>query len=169
MKNLLLASIFCITHIPTSALAQSFYGLKYSIEYSEEKCNKDYPLMVTIKNHTMKNLQSVSFRIIATKHGHSTQIYNQKYNSDKIIKKFGTEILCYPFYNGGEYAGIKNQIEIDKNLTPLELHAKYGDHIASQIISKRAADGKSGFISLDPKLSLKDLNLSGKSDSEAFD
>jgi hypothetical protein len=96
IQKLTLILILIFYYAPINASAESIYGLKYLVEYSITECSKDYPLKVTIKNHTLGTLKYTSFYIEATPHGYSTTKYLERYHWEKIIKRFNTETLCYP-------------------------------------------------------------------------
>lgn len=169
MNKVTLLFIISISQYPLNALSQNLYGVSYSVAYSKEKCGEEFPLHVTIKNRTYKNLLSYSFTVEAIRPGYSTVLYKQRYRSDRIIKRFSTEELCFAFDNGSPHPVDNRQIEADRYLTPTETINKYGFGIGERVISWRASNDANNLIVLDPKYSIQKLELSISSSYERFD
>lgn len=169
MNKITLIFLILISQYPINALSDNIYGVSYSVAYSKDKCDKEFPLHVTIKNRTFKNLLSYSFTVNAIRPGYSTVLYRQTYRSDRIIKRFSTESLCFKFDNGSPHPVDNRQIEADMNLTPTETINKYGFDIGDRIIMWRASIGANNSIPLDPKYSIQKLELSVSSSHESFD
>ena len=159
MKNIIFLIFFVSYHLIQSATAGSIYGVNFSVEHNEGKCPKDYPILISVENRTLKDLKGFSVEISATKKSHSTVVYKMPgYSSDKIIKKFSSDAFCFPFNNGRKYPGREDQIEIDRNLNQLELMMKYGPDISNSLATERAVQ-RELFIRLDPKYKPNDLNI----------
>lgn len=74
--------------------------VKITVEYSLEKCTKDYPLYITITNGANKTINSVSFYLDITRKEYSTNIADylgNQYTSDKIIKPDSIFSSCWNY------------------------------------------------------------------------
>ena len=166
MKKTTIIIALLLTQIPQEA-SSKIYGVGYSVEYNEEKCSKDYPILISVSNRSLKDLRSFNLEISAAKKGYSKVLYKEGgYSSDKIIKKFSSDNFCFQFGSFHPYPGREDQIEIDRSLDPMKLWGKYGYEIGNLLISERASNT---FIRLDPKYSPKDLNFYISKEYSDFD
>ena len=92
-KLIKIIALFVCTSI--NASAAPIYGIGISVKYSIEHCSKDYPLEIRVKNNTFKSLMHLRFDVIAKAPGYSSEKYRKSMYSDKIVKRFEAEVLCF--------------------------------------------------------------------------
>ncbi len=156
MKTYNLFLFFILSLSSINSFANGFYGVQYHVEYSEEKCSKEYPLMVTFKNRSFNTVSSVEFRIQATKKGYSSQVYvSSRLKSDKVLKRLESYTACYKLHAYSSYPGIKDE---DLDMDPMNLMMKYGLDVSGPLIAARAADSKAK--RLDKNYAVSELSFS---------
>lgn len=73
------------------------------ISYGSDKCAKNLPISVSIRNNSPKTVNRVEWRLAAYQPGYSTNLINStnRFESDKILKPKESVDLCYsvPSFN----------------------------------------------------------------------
>ncbi len=67
-----------------------------TVVYDEEKCSRDYPLAVFIRNTSNKTVTKVEWHLNAYRPGFSSNLAGyESYSSDKILKPGESWSVCY--------------------------------------------------------------------------
>jgi hypothetical protein len=94
--------------------------------YNEEKCSKDFPILVRINNGYTKTLLEVSFSLSGYREGYSRPVYEAGYLvSDRIVAPQQMQETCWslPRLNTGEVGSSPSELNWRINVS----YPKYED------------------------------------------